>query len=322
MIKAILKTIEDGQRFVVASHENPDGDALASTLALCLALTEMGKDVVAYNRDGVPEAYAFLPGSEKVVSDLGEDDFFDVGFVLDAGELRRAGSHLRKKCRTLVNVDHHPHSERFGEIHFVDEGASATGALIYRVLKSAGAKISGDVALCIYTAILSDTGSFRYSNADPEAFRIAAEMVEVGVDPWTVASGLYENQDASRLRLLALALGTLTVSHCGLYASVSVTQEMMEEAGAGPELTDGFVNYPRSVNGVEVAVFFRQLGPEQFKAGFRSKGKVDVGALARELGGGGHHNAAGAEVKGTLEAVRGSVFSRLDALLPSCKVSA
>ncbi len=315
MIKTILKTIESGHRFLVASHESPDGDAIGSTLALTNALRARGKEVVAYNVDGVPAAFDFLPGSATVVSDLSAVPPFDAGFILDAGELRRAGKELGELCRVLVNIDHHPHSEHFGSIHYVDEGASATGALIYRILQAAEWPVSLEVALCIYTAILSDTGSFRYSNADPEAFRIAGEMVALGVSPWDVASGLYESQDEKRLRLLAQVLSTLTVSPCGQYASVGATTAMMEAVAAGPEDTDGFVNYPRSIRGVEVAIFFRQIAPTAFKAGFRSKGRVDVGALARALGGGGHHNAAGAVVEGTLDGVRDRVFAHLDALL-------
>jgi bifunctional oligoribonuclease and PAP phosphatase NrnA len=315
MIEAILKSIEQGQRFLVASHEGPDGDALASTLALTLALREMGKEVVAYNRDGLPSAFDFLPGAQTVVSELAAEERFDVGFVLDAGELRRAGGHLRQHCRTLVNIDHHPHSERFGEIHYVDEGASATGALIYRLLRAGGISISIDVAFCIYTAVLSDTGSFRYSNADPEAFRIAAEMVQLGVIPWQVATGLYENQGEERLRLLAQVLATLEVSPCGRLAAVSVTSAMFAETGTAAEHTDGFINYPRSIRGVEVAILFRQVKAQAFKVGFRSKGLIDVGALARELGGGGHHNAAGVLIAGELQEVRVSVMPRLVALL-------
>lgn len=315
MIPAILKTIEEGRRFLVASHESPDGDALASTLALTLALREMGKEAVAYNRDGVTAPFGFLPGAASVVTTLDGQAPFDAGFVLDAGELRRAGSHLPGLCRVLVNIDHHPHSERFTPLHYVDENACATGILIYRILKALGHPLSLDVARCIYSAILSDTGSFRYSNANPEAFRVAGELVMCGINPWEAASALYEQQPEQRLRLLALALATLTVSPCRRYGSLSVTSEMYAAAGAGPEHTDGFVNYPRSVDGVEVGLFFRQTGPEQFKVGFRSKGRIDVGALAREFGGGGHHNAAGAMLHGSLDQVRATVFSRLDQLL-------
>ena len=317
MIQAILRKIEEGRRFLVASHESPDGDALASTLALTLALRQLGKEAVAYNRDGVPFNLDFLPGAETVVSNLEGAGHFDTGFILDAGELRRAGSHLRQICTTLVNIDHHPHSERFGEIHYVEETASATGALVYRILRAGNIAISTDIAICIYSAILSDTGSFRYSNADPEAFRIASEMVGLGVVPWDVATGLYENQNISRLRLLAKALATLTVSPCGRLASVATTLEMMRETGTGPEHTDAFINYPRSIRGVEVALFFRQVEEKSFKVGFRSKGRVDVGSLSRELGGGGHHNAAGALMRGSLEEIRETVFSRIVPLLPN-----
>ncbi|HKK00556.1 MAG TPA: DHH family phosphoesterase [Desulfuromonadales bacterium] len=315
MIKKILKSIDESHRFLVVSHENPDGDALGSTLALANALREMDKEVVALNCDGVPAAFDFLPGAATVVRALEGEAPFDVGFVLDAGELRRAGPGVREMCRVLVNIDHHPYSEEFGKIHYVDVAASATGALIHRILSAKEHPISLDVAACIYTAVLSDTGSFRYSNANPEAFRIAASMVECGVDPWEIASGLYESQAETRLRLLALALATLTVSASGQIASVSVTEEMMRQAGAGPEHTDGFVNYPRSIRGVEVGLFFREVADGRFKVGFRSKGRIDVGALARAFGGGGHHNAAGALVEGSLEKVREVVLARLDTLL-------
>jgi phosphoesterase RecJ-like protein len=312
MIQAILSTISAGNRFLVASHGNPDGDALASTMALVLALREMGKEAVAYNRDGMSGEMAFLPGASSMVSELAEGDRFDAGFILDSGELRRAGDHLAQRCRILVNIDHHPCSEHFGQIHYVDEMASATGTLIYRILTAAGHVISAPVATCIYAAILADTGSFRYSNADPEAFRVAADLVERGVRPWAVASSIYENRSEKRLRLLAKALETLTVSTCGRYGSITVTSCMFAETGALPEHTDGFINYPRSISGIEVALFFRQTGPQQFKIGFRSKGRVDVGQLARNLGGGGHHNAAGATLDGSLEQVRQAVFSHLD----------
>lgn len=317
MIEQILQLIDRSQTILVASHEGPDGDAIGSTLALVNMLRDMGKDVVAYNSDRAPLEYAFLPGFDTVVHELDESQTFDAGFVLDAGELRRAGSWIRERCQTLVNIDHHPYSEDFGDIYYVDTEACATGVLIYRLLQSAEHKISSDIATCIYTAILSDTGSFRYSNANPEAFQVAGEMVGLGVDPWSIASGLYESQDLHRLRLLALALPTLRTSTCGLYASIAVTLDMYENSGANEEHTDRFINYPRSVRGVEVAIFFRQLTKDRFKVGFRSKGNIDVGALARAMDGGGHHNAAGAELDGSLESVQRWVFDRVAELLPN-----
>jgi phosphoesterase RecJ-like protein len=316
MIEGILTTIGEAQRFLVASHRNPDGDAIASTLALTGFLREQGKEVVAFNLDGVPEELIFLPGADSVVSRLTETDSFDVGFILDSGELSRAGSFLKDHCRRLINIDHHPHSESFGYYNFVDEQACAAGALVHRLIRAADQTVSADVALCLYTAILSDTGSFRYSNANPEAFQIASELVRIGVSPWMVAGHLYESRPAKQLHLLNRALETLVLSPCGRFGAVSVTTDMLTATGTGPEHTDGFVNYPRSIRGVEVALFFRQIGPESFKIGFRSKGKVDVGNLARELGGGGHHNAAGATISGELAHVQQAVFTRLNELLP------
>lgn len=315
MIGAILKTIEAGESFLVASHEGPDGDAIASTLALTLALRSLGKEVVAYNCDGVPDALTFLPESMTIRTRLESYERFDVGFILDAGELRRAGEHLAQRCKLLVNIDHHPFSEHFTPLHYVDEKASATGVLVYRLLQEGNIPLTNEVAFCVYTAILADTGSFRYSNADAEAFRVAGEMIALGVNPWDAATGLYENQPELRLRLLARALETLTISSCGRYGSVSVTTEMFVATGARAEHTDGFVNYPRSISGVEVGLFFRQTGPEHFKVGFRSKGRIDVGAISREFGGGGHHNAGGAQLQGDLDSVRSRVFQRISQLL-------
>ncbi len=316
MIEAILKVIREGTRFVVASHAHPDGDAIASTLALVNFLGELGKQAVAFNVDGVPEELQFLPGANQVVSDPGMLDSYDAGFVLDSGQLDRAGAFLPEHCLQVINIDHHPHSQLFGSVNFVDEEACATGALIHRVILAAGHPLSLDVALCLYTAILSDTGSFRYSNANPEAFAIASGMVKAGVSPWHVAGNLYESHPVERVKLLSRVLDTLIVSPCGRFGSVAVTNEMFLATGAGPEHTDGLINYPRSIRGVEVALFFRQVENDLFKVSFRSKGHVDVGSLARELGGGGHHNAAGATVSGSMEQVRKIVFDRLNQLLP------
>jgi phosphoesterase RecJ-like protein len=319
MIESILQLIQQNQTFLIASHESPDGDAIGSTLALSSLLREMGKEVVAYNRHRPPLEYAFLPGFATIVSELHDAARFDVGFVLDAGELRRAGRWIKNSCRKLVNIDHHPCSEDFGDVYYVDTEACATAVLIYRILQAAEHPLSLDTATCIYTAILSDTGSFRYSNANPEAFRVAGDMVRTGVDPWSIASGLYESQEEERLCLLGMALSTLHVSACGRYASLAVTQEMYDKSGAREEHTDRFVNYPRSIRGVEVAIFFRQLEQNTFKVGFRSKGNIDVGALARAMHGGGHHNAAGATVDGDLETVRKRVYDKVARLLAEPK---
>jgi phosphoesterase RecJ-like protein len=221
-------------------------------------------------------------------------------------------------CRRIgkfINIDHHLNCESFGAINLIDPAAAATGVLIYRIIKAAGHEVDYDTSLCIYTAVITDTGSFRYSNANPEAFIVAGEMVAIGVNPWFIAEKLYESQPQKRLELLALALATLTVSGRGDVASITVTLDMYRQTGTNSELTDGFVNYPRSIRGVEVAVFFREINPGLYKIGFRSKGKVDVSALSAEFGGGGHHNAAGCMIAGSLTEVSDKVFSHLAKVL-------
>ncbi len=313
MIDSINAEIAQNRTFLITTHECPDGDAVGSTLALACYLRDLGKDVTLYYHDPLPELYTFLPLADKVRYSIPQRDY-DVCFVLDVGELKRAGKELAefRGLGKFINMDHHLHCEEFGAINLIDSHACATGALVYRLIKAAGHEINHDIALCIYTAVITDTGSFRYSNANPEAFAIAGEMVAAGVDSWFVAEKLYECQPRERLKLLALALSTLDISARGDVAAVTVTLDMYEKSGAAPELTDGFVNYPRSIRGVEVAVFFRELEPGLFKVGFRSKGKVDVSALAAAFNGGGHHNAAGCTISGSLDDVRRKVFGHLE----------
>jgi len=312
-ITRILAEIEQSTSFLITSHESPDPDAVGSSLALANYLCARGKDVTVYLCDPVPENCAFLPMADQVYSELPDRDF-DVCFVLDVGEFRRAGEAVTSSRRIsrLVNIDHHLGCETFGVHNLIDPKASATAALIYRIIKAAGDEADYPTALCIYTAILSDTGSFHYSNSDPEAFAIAGEMISKGVSPWDVNENLYESEPLQRIALLALALSDLTVSPSGEYASVTVTLDMYRQTGSTAEDTDRFINYPRSIKGVQVALFFREVSEGLFKVGFRSKGKVDVSAVSAHFGGGGHHNAAGCSVKGSLAEVKSLVFDRLE----------
>jgi bifunctional oligoribonuclease and PAP phosphatase NrnA len=313
MINRILEEITSNDSFLITTHESPDGDAVGSSLAFASYLKSRGKDVTVYLCDPVPDIYMFLPLADSVVHVLPQRSF-DICFVLDVGEFRRAGNAICafQGIGKFINIDHHLNCEQFGAINYLDSQACATGALIYRLIKAAGHEVDYEAALGIYTAVITDTGSFRYSNANPEAFAIAAEMVEKGINPWTIAEKLYESQPRTRLELLALALATLSVSSRGDYASIDVTLDMFDMCGANAELTDGFVNYPRSIRGVEVALFFRELKEGFFKVGFRSKGRVDVAALAAAFAGGGHHNAAGCTIAGSLPEVKKQVFAILE----------
>lgn len=313
MIPAIVDEIRRNHSFLITTHESPDGDAVGSSLGLANFLVRQGKEAIVYLCDPLPEIYRFLPLSDTVVHRIPDRDF-DVCFVLDVGEFRRAGKEIGafRRVGKFINIDHHLSCEPFGTHNLIDPEASATGALVHRVIKGYGASVDYDTALCIYTAVITDTGSFRYSNSNPEAFAVAGEMIAAGVNAWHVAENLYESQPEKRLRLLSLALQTLDITSRGNCASITVTLDMYVKTGTDAELTDGFVNYPRSIRGVEVAIFFREISPGLYKVGFRSKGKVNVAALAQEFGGGGHHNAAGCNVSGTIDEVKSQVFAHLE----------
>ena len=315
-IHNILHEIRCNHSFLLTSHEGPDGDAVGSTLGLASFLRQIGKDVCVHYRDPIPDIYSFLPGAATVQAFIPDRDF-DVAFVLDIGELRRAGEEFCRFSRIgkTINLDHHLSCENFGAFNLIDSSAAATGVLVYRLASAYGYDFDFQTALCLYVAIITDTGSFRYSNANREAFTIAGELIECGVNAWHVAEQLYENQPQKRLELLSLCLATLEVFKGGLAASVTVTLGMYRDTLADAELTDGFVNYPRSIKGVEVAIFFRQIEESKFKVGFRSKGKVNVAAFSAALGGGGHHNAAGCTVAGSLEEVKSAVYRIVEAHL-------
>jgi phosphoesterase RecJ-like protein len=315
-IQQITEVIRSNSSFLLTAHEGPDGDAVGSSLALASFLRKLGKEVTVYYQDPVPDLYSFLPGTDSIIAHI-PDQHFDVSFVLDIGERKRAGTEFCNFSRvtTTVNLDHHLSCENFADYNLIDSQAAATGILVYRIANAYGYSFDPETALCIYVATITDTGSFRYSNANREAFTVAGEMIECGVNAWDVAEKLYENQPQRRLELLAKCLPTLEVFKEGQAASVTVTQDMYSACGADAELTDGFVNYPRSIRGVEVAIFFRQLDEKRFKVGFRSKGKVNVAAFSAALGGGGHHNAAGCTLDGTLDDVKATVYKIVEASL-------
>ena len=309
IIQGIVDEIRRSSSILVTAHEGPDGDAIGSVLGMSSFLKNSGKDVSVYLRDPVPELYAFLPGASTVKAQLPDRDF-DLTFVLDIGEFSRTGKEFCQFKRTgkLINLDHHLGCEHFGAYNLIDSKAAATGILVHRIASAYGYQFDYETALCLYVAIITDTGSFRYSSANQEAFNIAGNLVACGVNTWNVAEHLYENQPEKRLKLLACALATLDVFMDGQAASLTVDLEMFSKTGADAELTDGFINYPRSIQGVEIAIFFRQIDEKRYKVGFRSKGKVNVAEFASGLGGGGHHNAAGCTVEGNIQEVKTRVY--------------
>jgi len=305
VLPRVADALRRAPRVLCVMHAGPDGDACGSTLALALGLRDLGHETTTLCSTGVPAAFRFLPGADTVLREVPPGARFDAACVCDAGAFARIGPGLppREALGTLVNVDHHLTSDGFGDLNYVDPAAAAAGVLVARLLRDLGHRLTSDVATALYASVLTDTGSFRYSSTDPEALRLAADLVEAGADPWRVSSGISENHPCERLHLLRDVLATLELSGDGRFASLVVTRAMMQAVGAGEDLLDGFVNYARGIRGVEVAA---QVGEtdQGWHVSFRSRGKADVSRVAVSLGGGGHRNAAGALLHGDLAGVR------------------
>lgn len=313
MLQEIAEALRAGGRFLVTSHVRLDGDALGSELAFALALRQMGKEAVVYNQDQTPQQYRFLPGSEDIVHVLPPIEGFDAVVVLDCSEVARVGEEEARisAAERLIVIDHHLSNGGEAGLSYVDARASSTAELVYRLLGILEIAPTPEMATNLYTAILTDTGGFRYSNTGKEALAIAGELVERGADPPWISENTYENNPPAKIRLLARTLDTLSFDHHGRVGSLVITQEHFRATGALPEHADGFVDIPRSVAGVEIAILFTEMAEGEVKVSFRSKKQVDVESVARMFGGGGHRNAAACRLKGDVESVRRRVVEAL-----------
>lgn len=318
MFRRISDMIGRHRVFLITSHERIDGDAIGSELALSHILRGLGKEVTIYNQDRTPENYLFLSGSDRIVHELPPLEPFEVAFILDCSELDRIGKESARvrSIPNLVNIDHHVSNGGFCDVRLIDPQASSTGELIFRLVRNMGIALTAEMATCLYTAILTDTGGFRYGNTRRGALLAAADLVEGGADPQWISENIYEADPPARIRLLAAVLPTLTIDEGGRVASLAITQKALADAGALPDHTEGFVDLPRSIRGVEIAILYSELSERRFKLSLRSKGNVNVERVARAFGGGGHTNAAGCRVDGELPEIRRRVLEAIRASAP------
>jgi len=320
-MKKISEEILKHRKFLITTHVEPDGDAVGSTLAMWHALKAMNKEVVACLADPVPPIYRFLPGSREILSEVPLGFSPDCVIVLDCSELRRAGRILDEidmETAVLMNIDHHNSNKKFGDFCIVEESA-ATGELIYELLGDLKVPLTHDMGICVYTAILTDTGGFRYRNTTRRSLQIAAEIVGLGVNPGEIAEVACESYPLERFQILGKALRNLQVSCDGKVADFFVTQKMFNGNGISPSIVEGFVNYPREIDGVLVSVFFREKAKGQYRVSLRSKGDADVSRVAQFFGGGGHRNAAGCLVEGDFETARRHVLERVCEAVRGCE---
>ncbi|MFN7065453.1 MAG: DHH family phosphoesterase [Aquificaceae bacterium] len=287
---------EETGPILIASHENPDADTLGSALALYLFLKKKGKRVVVGCKDKVPHFLDFLPAVEEVVR-LPLEEVFSLALVVDASDFSRVNTEVRAFKR--ARIDHHIGGEFYGEYDYIDPEAPSTTALVYKLLcswdKSA---IDEDIAENLYAGLATDTGFFKYSNTNAETFELAGELVYLGAKPhWTFVN-FAERERVNKLRLLSKVLETLSLYEEGLVAGITIYDHFFKETGCEYEDSEGLVNYPRSIEGVEVAYALIEKPEEKvWKVSLRSKGKVDVAKIAESLGGGGHKYASGCKIR-------------------------
>lgn len=309
----VVAAIQAAPAVAVLSHVAPEGDAIGSLLGALLALRAAGKTAHGYLADPLPPNLAQLPGAGELRRQVPIGRPYPCYLVLDTADLARTGGLLegRPASSVVVNVDHHPGNPAFGDVNWVDPAASSAGEMVWRLLEAGGFPLPPPAAANLYAAILTDTGSFRHGNTTPAALRAAASLVEAGADPAAIAAGLFGQREVREFRLLAEALGSLALSPDGRVAWIEVSLAAQTRAGAGLEVTDEFVEYPRALAGVRVAVAFKEVAAAEIKVSFRSRGELDVRRVAASLGGGGHRNAAGCTLQMDLAAAKAAVLGAL-----------
>ncbi len=301
--EALLAKIRQGNRFLLTSHVSPDGDSIGSALGLARILRGMGKGAVIWCRDTVPAVYGLLPGVDRIHTGEeapgGYPEKFDAIVALECPSLDRTGLDDKLTDLPILNIDHHLGNQHYGQVNWVDTAAPSVGEMVYRLARSLNVTMTEDAANLLYLTIVTDTGGFRHSNATDVAFEACAELVRDGARPELVTRWIYENKPVAVLRLVAEMLRSLEVHDDGRIATVLVTADMIEAAGADVSDTEGLIDYPRKIAGVEGVALLRERADGKTKVSLRSRGEVDVEKIARAHEGGGHKNAAGFEMAGS-----------------------
>jgi phosphoesterase RecJ-like protein len=318
----LLDFLKREDRYLIATHRNPDGDAIGSAVALALILEALGKQVAVFDQDPVPEQYRFLPESARLFT---PESLADAGIALeDCGNLllvdcndlsrvtNRKDLSARFGYRNALVIDHHGTLSSFGTLQWIEPDAAATGLMILSIADALGVALTPAMASNLYAAIAVDTGNFRFENTSPEVLYAAGRLAEAGANPTIISRALFESWSSGRLALFGKFLNTFELM--GPVAVAVVTQEMFAETGAGPEDTETFVEFLKILRAADVALLIREIEPGDYKLSLRAKGKVDVAAIAALYGGGGHKNAAGCEVKGTIDSIKQAIIAQVELL--------
>ena len=314
MIRKIIDIIDRHKSFTISSHLNPDGDSLGSQLALGFALRKLGKEVRLINHDPVPKLYQRLPGVSEIEV---RDELFplpEVAFFIECGYQERTGF-PPFSGPIVVSIDHHEKGGDFGDISWIEPTSSSVGEMIYQLVVELGIPLSYEIAYNLYTAIFTDTGSFQFTNTSARTFEVCSSLVRAGVNPAKVAEDIYYHNSPGKIRLLGRVLYRMGEENNGEIAWIYLLRREIDEMGLSPDEGDGFVNFPLSLEGVKVAIFFKEVDKALFRISLRSRGEVDVVRIADSFGGGGHKKAAGCYLKGELDEVITRVVGRVKEVL-------
>jgi bifunctional oligoribonuclease and PAP phosphatase NrnA len=295
----IAEAIHGRQRFVIVSHARPDGDAVGSSLAMAFALRHLGKDVRVVSRDAPPQPLIVFPGVTGIEITDRIDDPGDAVIVMECGDLKRTGVEGLDNG-FVINIDHHPGNMMYGAMNWFDLSAAACGEMVFDLVRALRVPLSLEIATHVYIAILTDTGSFHYSNITPRTFDICRQCMEAGVNPPAVARNIFDSNNLGRLKLFGAVLSRMQLDPTARVASLFVDQQLARESGGTYEDTDGLINLPLTVKEILAVAFFKEIGPADWRVSMRSKGDIDVNAIAKEFGGGGHKNASGCSASGQL----------------------
>jgi phosphoesterase RecJ-like protein len=310
VIRQIADAIRARQTFVICSHARPDGDAIGSSLAMAFALEHLGKHVTVVSRDPVPAPLQPFPGTSRIIVTDRVEQAYDAAIVMECSALERTGvTGLDRSF--VINIDHHQGNTLYGAVNWFDAGAAACAEMVFDVIVALGVPVSRDIATHLYVGILTDTGSFHYSAISPKTFDIARQLMEAGVDPTSVARTVFDSNTLGRLKLFGAVLSGIELEHDGRLAVMRVDHAMTAEAGGTYDDTEGLINLPLTVREIRASAFFKELTPNEYRVSLRSKGSIDVAAVAKRFGGGGHKNAAGCSVSGTYVEARQAVVAAM-----------
>ena len=322
--KKIVEKLKKDDNFLITSHINLDGDAIGSELALNFVLKKLNKKSIILNQDKLPKIYRFLPESDKVYN-LKENEFdkkiSNVGIILDSSNIDRVGkiSKILDNINIIINIDHHKSNENYGNINYIDHSASSVGEIIYDLIKymnDVPVKTGMDLldektSSCLFTAIMTDTGSFKYSNVSAKTFKIASELTAKGAKTDLIANNVYNKNTYSGLKLLGEALSTLEIDYSMGVAWLFITRKMLRETRANDEEIEGIIDIVTTLKNNEISILFRETNDNKIKVSFRSKSNFDVNKFASKFNGGGHPNSSGCLCSEKLEEVKEKILSEL-----------